>query len=118
LYHAYIPISKDGERPKILKLLSVLELFGLATYEIYGGKNIEIFIRINDPVKLKRLSLGKYHNVLLSKIEEKRDVSQKTMQKFMSHDFTDEERWDIVEQYFLGREEYLDQLILEKERTY
>lgn len=116
LYHAYIPISKDGEKPKILKLLSVLELFGLASYEISGGKNIEIFIRINDPVKLKRLSSGRYHNVLLSKIEEKRDISQKTMQKFMSHDFTDEERWDIIEQYFLGREEYIDQVILQKDQ--
>ena len=54
IYHAFIPVSKGHKKPKVLKLLSVLELFGLATYEISGGKNIEIFIRVNDPVKLTK----------------------------------------------------------------
>ena len=36
------------------------------------------------------------------------------MQKFMSYDFTDEERWDIIEHYFLGRENYIDQMIENK----
>ena len=114
IYHAFIPVSKGHKKPKVLKLLAVLELFGLATYEISGGKNIEIFIRVNDPVKLKRLSSDKYHNTLLSRIEEKRSASQITMQKFMSHNFTDEERWDIIEHYFLGREDYIDQIIEKK----
>ena len=41
---------------EIMPLLRFMELLGLATYEIRGGEKSEVFIRINDPQKLERIS--------------------------------------------------------------
>lgn len=111
IFRAFIPMSKNGKRPDQMKLLSVLELFGLATYEVNGGKNVEIFVRINDPVKLKRLSHDKYSNNLLTDIKKRHRSAQAIMSRFLKKEFNDEQRWEIIENYFLGREDFVEQCL-------
>lgn len=108
IHSSYVAISKGNKKTDILQLSILLELFALATYEVVGGKNTEIFIRINDPMKIKRLSISNYRNTILTDIERKRKKSQEVLQYFMKSKLSDEERWDVIENYFLGHEEYVN----------
>ncbi|AYF55171.1 ATP-dependent DNA helicase RecQ [Clostridium novyi] len=108
IHSSYIAICRGEHKTDMLQLSILLELFGLATYEVIGGKNIEIFVRINDPLKIKKLSNVNYRNNILTQIEDKRRKSQDILQKFMSSKLSDEERWDVIENYFLGNDEYVN----------
>ena len=108
VHSSYIAISKGDKKTDVLQLSILLELFALATYEVVGGKNTEIFIRINDPMKIKRLAVSNYRNTILTNIERKRKKSQEVLQYFMRSKLSDDERWDIIENYFLGNEEYVN----------
>ena len=101
---------RQGQKYSEFQLVaSILEMFNLATYELTGGKNPQIFVRINDPLKLKRLSDSPtYRNSLLSDIENRHKRAVKIVNSFMTHDKTDKERWDIIENYFLGNDELVN----------
>lgn len=96
-------------------LASILQLFDMGTYEMYGGKNPEIFVRINDPQKLKRIASSekKYRNSLLTKIEQRHERAISIMNRFMKGNFSNVERWKIIEEYFLGHDENVE-ILLEK----
>ena len=110
-YSAYVAVNTDRKRPEIVFLAVMMELFGLASYEIIGGRNTEIFVRVNDPTKLRRLAQKNYTNIILTEIERKRDRSQKVLMGFLKSDLSNEERWDIIEDYFLGRDESISQAL-------
>ncbi len=93
-FSSYFPVPKDNRKPDVLYLAILLEVFNLASYEIIGGRNTEIFIRMNDPSKLRRLSQQYYNNAILTNIERKRERSQKVLSSFMKNDFTNKKRWD------------------------
>ena len=72
-----------------MPLLRLLELLGLATYEIRGGEKAEVFIRINDPDKLERIaSSGKYTNNVLQSIQEHHRSSEKLLAAFFTADMS------------------------------
>lgn len=111
---AYLPIPKKTEKYSELQLVaSLLEMFNLATYEMIGGRNSQIFVRINDPLKLKRISESEkeYRNNLLSDIQERHKRAGIIMDKFMTCKLNDDERWSIIENYFLGNDEVVDSLL-------
>lgn len=103
-YIAYIPTADGSEKDKLMRLLNMLEILGLSSYEIRGGANVEVFVRINDPMKLKYLSTGKYTNLILRDIESKNNSATATLSSFFQADLTSEQRWNVVENYFLGNE--------------
>ena len=95
-----------------MPLLRFMELLGLATYEIRGGEKSEVFIRINDPEKLERLAAsGKYTNSVLRSIQEHHRNNEKLLAAFFAADMSDDERWELIEQYFLGNEEYIRHIL-------
>jgi len=103
-FSVYIAVTHNNKRPDLIYLAVLLELFNLASYEIIGGKNTEIFIRINDPNKLRRVTFSSYSNSILTEIERKRNRSQSVLMGFMLSELSDKERWDVIEDYFLGRD--------------
>jgi ATP-dependent DNA helicase RecQ len=105
VYQAYIPLGKPNKQPERLRLFSFLELFGLASYQVRGSQNMEIFIRINDMRKLEEINLAKYSNGVLTDIKRRHKVAQEIMMSFMSRDLTSEQRWNVIEDYFLGHED-------------
>ncbi|MPN55940.1 hypothetical protein SDC9_203624 [bioreactor metagenome] len=107
---AYLPIPKIGQRYSEFQLVaSLLEMFGLATYELSGGRNPQIFVRVNDPLKLKRLSEAEsYRNILLTEIESRHKRAAKIVNNFMVLDKSNNDRWDIIEHYFLGYDELIN----------
>lgn len=86
----------------------MMEILELASYDLKGGENAEIFLRINDPEKVKRLAYSKYQNEVLKEVQRKHRDSQELMRQFFSSNMGNERRWDFIESYFLGREEELE----------
>lgn len=103
-FDKFISPTGDGQG-YILRMACLIEAFGLGSYQVEGGKLSEIFIRINDPYKLRRAALDqRYSNSIITEIEKKHDRSGEQMEEFFMLDMTDEERWNHIENYFLGRE--------------
>ncbi|MDR0949499.1 MAG: hypothetical protein LBM69_08310, partial [Lachnospiraceae bacterium] len=78
-----------------------------------GGKNPAIFVRLNDPLKIKRLieSGDNYRNLILTNIEGRHKRAVDIMNSFMGIERTNDERWNIIEHYFLGDDEIIDNLL-------
>jgi hypothetical protein len=107
----YLPMQDPkGHNAGIIKLAYILEAFDLASYEISGGEKPGIFIRVNDPLKLKRLADGNYTNELLEEIDRRQKTSVSVMEHFFMNPMTTDERWEFIEKYFLGTpvEELID----------
>lgn len=119
-YVAYLSIPKQGAPAKYQQLMaSILQLFDLASYEFIGGRNPQIFVRINDPMKLHRIAESSqgYTNTILKDIEGRHKRAVQIMNHFMAGDFTNEYRWEIIEKYFLGDDDSVDAMLGLNEQT-
>jgi ATP-dependent DNA helicase RecQ len=104
LFNKYISID-DKETEFRIKIAYLLESLMLGNYEIAGGQLLQIFIRINDPYKVKLLSAYQdYSNAVLQDIDNRHKTSVKIMEKFFTSVANNNKRWDFIEDYFLGRE--------------
>ena len=112
-YSQYMPVATDGYDLTALKLLSI---FNYISYEVQGGENPEIFIRLNDPAKVRRIVMGeiKYSNSYVTKAKHKHERDVKVLRRFFTELNSDEERWDYIERYFLGEDVLTDYTISEK----
>ena len=110
--YAAINDEKNQWTATALKLLSI---FDYITYEIQGGEEPEIFIRLNDPAKVAGIvnQTIRYSNNYVTKARQKHERDVKVLNKFFSGLSTDEERWNYIEDYFLGKDvlEYPDTTI-------
>lgn len=100
-YSCFMNLASNETSATALKLLSI---FNYITYEIAGGEEPEIFIRLNDPSKIRNIVLGNtfYSNNYVSKATQKHDRDVAILLKFFNELTTDEERWTYIEDYFLG----------------
>lgn len=108
---AYLPVPRRNEKYSEYQLVaSLLEMFDLATYDLVGGRNPQIFVRINDPLKLKRIAESgrEYRNTMLSNIEERHKRAAVIVDRFMTTELDDDERWSVIENYFLGHDSIVD----------
>lgn len=93
-------------------LAEILEILKLATYTVKGGDNPEIFIRLNDASKVKALaSDSRYSNGVLRELNDRHEYSSKVIRGFFRSTMSDSERWDVVEEYFLGNDDYVAQVL-------
>ena len=100
-YSQFTSISPDDVDAIALKILSI---FDYISYEIVGGEQPEIFIRLNDPNKVAGIVTGaiKYSNNYVTTAKEKHDRDVKVLYKFFIDLKQNKERWDYIEKYFLG----------------
>ena len=100
-YTGYISLMTDNFSNIALKLLSV---FDYITYEVAGGEEPEIFIRLNDPNKVRSIVMGNmfYSNNYVTKAKHKHDRDVAVLLRFFNELQNDEERWNYIENYFLG----------------
>ncbi|GAA4462441.1 hypothetical protein GCM10023189_39120 [Nibrella saemangeumensis] len=99
----YISV-KPEKNQESLKLAYILEMFDLATYELSGGELPQIFIRINDPLKIERFATTNYENSIVKDVHQRQERSVELLGRFFQTDMTDDRRWKFVEDYFLGRD--------------
>ena len=90
-YSSYMSIANDEWSNIALKLLSI---FDYISYEILGGEEPEIFIRLNDPQKVKNIVLGNtfYSNNYVNRAKQKHDRDVSVLLKFFNGLNTDKER--------------------------
>lgn len=102
-YSSFLNITSDDKSNVALKLLSI---FDYITYEVLGGEEPEIFIRLNDPNKVKGIVLGNiyYSNNYIARARQKHDRDIGVLVHFFNKLTTDTERWDFIEEYFLGHD--------------
>ena len=95
--------NKESNSINYVRLGYFLEMLELGTFEIKGGENPMVFIRINDPLRIERDSNNNnYTNTLLSKTLERHHLSNQIFDHFFLRSFSNDERWDFVEDFFLG----------------
>lgn len=86
-----------------IRLGSLLEILNLGTYETTGGEDPMIFIRINDPLRIKHDAYdNKYSNEMLTRIRKRHEINCDIFDHFFLHSFSNEERWNFIEDFFLG----------------
>ena len=110
VFSDFITTKNEGPNTTALKLLSI---FDYITYEVSGGEEPEIFIRLNDPHKIRSIVNGTtpYSNDYVTKAQKKHDRDVQILSKFFNVLQTDEERWNYIEEYFLGYDVLADVII-------
>ncbi len=98
-------IEKEGvlfvePNDPMITLFKLLNSLDLVTYNIVGGKDSTIYIRINNPYIFRKIS--DYKNTILEKNKERFEYSLRVYNYFFKTPMTDKERWVFVEGYFLG----------------
>lgn len=102
--------NKEANAINYVRLGYFLEMLELGTFEIKGGENPMVFIRINDPNRIERDSnYSDYSNSLLNKTLERHYLSNQIFDHFFLRSFSNLERWNFIEDFFLGSD--VDSLI-------
>lgn len=95
--------NKEINAINYVRLGYFLEMLELGTFEIKGGENPMVFIRINDPYRIEQDSNNsKYSNSLLTKTLERHSLSNQIFDHFFLRSFSNSERWNFIEDFFLG----------------
>ncbi|WP_291122656.1 helicase-related protein [Empedobacter sp. UBA7620] len=96
--------SPDSAQKKLyVKLGQILELFDFGSYEVVGGENPKMFVRINDPFRLRLEANNNYYkNNLLEDVRSRHFSGVELMKEFFNSDLSSDERWDFIEDYLLG----------------
>lgn len=86
-----------------IRLGYLIEVLDLGQFELSGGENSMIFIRINDPNRISKDYKDKnYKNILLEKTLDRYEISNQIFDHFFLNSFSNDERWSFIEDYFLG----------------
>lgn len=87
-----------------LMLLGIFETMDLLVFKSLGGKNSQIYIYVNQ-TKTMREILAKpyrYKNKLLEIVSKRHQISVEMLTYIYEGNFTNEEIWNLIEDYFLG----------------
>jgi len=95
--------NNDAYTVDYIRLGYFIELLDIGVFEIKGGDKPMVFIRINDPKRIEYDSKNKYYeNSLLTQTYNRHETSNKIFDYFFLNKFTNDERWNFIEDYFLG----------------
>ena len=80
-----------------------MEIFKLVHYEIVSGEIPGYFIRINSINEISRvIHDSNYKSKMVKLVSDRHYGSMNIMEKFFIELNGDYERWDFIEQYFMG----------------
>lgn len=86
-----------------IRLGSLLEIMELGSFETIGGDDPKIFLRLNDPRRIEKDSTSdNYSNFILESVKNRHKVSCALFEHFFTHYFSNENRWNMIEDFFLG----------------
>lgn len=115
-YETYLPSGGKHGRKKAgfreIRFASLIELFGLGTYEVAGGEDPQMSLRIGNPTALKRAADDShYRNAVLDNMNDRKNRAAKVIEAFFQTELTDEERWEVIEDYFLGNDQVVNHML-------
>jgi len=85
-------------------VLGILEALDVLSFKMIGGANSQLYIYINQTRSLEEIlnRPGHYQNRLLDAVSIRHLISVKMLTYIYEGNFTSEEIWDLIEDYFLG----------------
>lgn len=97
--------QKNDRFGQYLLVLGILESLDIASYDSKSGGNSQIYIRINETKTMKRIieKPYTYKNKLLNQISKRHNLSVLMLTYLFENEFTSEEIWNYIEDYFLGK---------------
>lgn len=98
-------INDGGTSTKeIAVVLGILEALNVLSFKMIGGANSQLYIYINQIQSLKNIinNPAHYQNKLLEAVAERHLISVKMLTYLYENQFTSNEMWDLLENYFLG----------------
>lgn len=101
----YIENDLKGTRCKeITTILGILESFGMLRFKMLGGSNSQIYIYVNETKTMQMVKdrPNSYRNRLLETINNRHLESVKMLKFLFQNNFSSEEIWDHLENYFIG----------------
>lgn len=94
---------KEKSLPNYMRLGGLLEILNLGSFVSQGGEEPKLFIRINDPRRIKKDSEDvRYSNSILESVKDRHKSSCEIFGHFFTRYFENETRWRIIEDFFLG----------------
>lgn len=104
IVHRYIT-NKESNAVTYVRLGYFMEMLQIGSFEIKGGENPMVFVRLNDPQRIERDAYNSnYKNTLLTKTLERHHLSNLIFDHFFLNGFSNVERWNFIEDYFLGED--------------
>ncbi|MGG3915987.1 helicase-related protein [Rossellomorea vietnamensis] len=105
IHELYLTKSNKLEVEKTFISLGLLEALDTLLYEVKGGDNPEIFIRVNSQLQIERaiLNADKYSNTILSNVYKRHQISVAMLTYLFEKQVDTEEFWEYIEDYFLGK---------------
>lgn len=96
--------SSNNKYKEILLLLGILEILEILTFKSTGGSNSQIYMYINETKTMKQIieRPNSYKNNLLKEVNRRHNISVCMLSYLFDNDFSSEEIWDNIEDYFLG----------------
>ena len=98
-------INDNGNKTKEYGVvLGILEAIDVLSFKMLGGANSQLYIYVNQIQSLKNILNAPYNyeNRLLNTVAERHMISVKMLTHIYEGDFTNEEMWNLLEDYFLG----------------
>lgn len=99
-------VDSTGNNPFKEKMmaLGILETLDILVFKALGGKNSQIYIYVNETKTMKGIinQPRKYKNKLIELISQRHEVSVEMLTYLYTGGFTNEEMWNLIEDYFLG----------------
>lgn len=98
--------SNNKNHKWLITVLGILETFGILNFTILGGENRQIYIYLYQTLKIYNIinNADHYNNRLLENIYERHKISVEMLKNLFENSYTSDERWEIIEDYFLGIE--------------
>ncbi|WP_022755841.1 helicase-related protein [Butyrivibrio fibrisolvens] len=101
----YVTNEGDSTKTKeILTVLGILEAFGVLRFKSLGGTNSQIYIYVNETknMRIVRDKPQLYRNKLLENVGYRHKVSVAMLSFLFQNQFSSDEIWEHLENYFLG----------------
>lgn len=101
--------NKNSNKDIKVLLAQILEILELAEVNIRTGDNPEFFVRVNNTNAIEKIINDKfYKSKTVELAKEKHDNSTRIMEYFFTKISTKKDRWDFIEQFFLGQLDFMD----------
>ena len=86
-------------------VLGILEAIDVLSFNMIGGANSQLYIYINQIQSLRNIKNkpASYQNKLLDDVADRHLISVKMLTYLYENDFTSDEIWNYLEDYFLGK---------------
>lgn len=112
-YELYLTKGNQLEIDKTFIALGLLESIDLLLYEVKGGDNPEIFIRVNSKLQIEKVlhQAENYRNTILDNVYKRHKISVAMLTYLFETEVSSDEFWDYIEDYFLGK---IPEVVLER----